>query len=188
MIYFTSDWHLGHRAALKFTDRPFHDVEEEAEILIRNTNELCSKEDDLYILGDFAYRIGRINAECYLSCLQPKLHLLRGNHDKQYNPHLFVELAEYLEITYAGSTFSLFHYPIESWYRMHYGGYMIHGHIHSIGKDYNLRMRSEGKRKYDVGVDANDFRPVSVEEIVQFFEGMPILNKAKQGEKEHEEV
>lgn len=46
---------------------------------------------------------------------------------------------------------------------------MLHGHIHSTG-EYNERNRVEGIRRYDVGVDANHFYPVSLDEIWEFFE------------------
>lgn len=44
---------------------------------------------------------------------------------------------------------------------------MLHGHIHS-DKDYNLNNKEVGIKRYDVGVDANGFRPVSVDEILCF--------------------
>jgi calcineurin-like phosphoesterase family protein len=53
---------------------------------------------------------------------------------------------------------------------MLYGTIMCHGHIHSK-PDYNERNRSIGIRRYDVGVDANNFRPVALEDIVEFFAG-----------------
>lgn len=58
--------------------------------------------------------------------------------------------------------------PFESLEKMHYGSYMLHGHIHSTG-DYNLQNRERGVFRYDVGVDANQFTPVSLEQIVDFF-------------------
>ena len=44
--------------------------------------------------------------------------------------------------------------------RMH-GGFGLRG--------YNDHNRMQGIRRYDVGVDANDYRPVSAEDIVAFF-------------------
>ena len=35
---------------------------------------------------------------------------------------------------------------------------------------YNEQNRNENIRRYDVGVDANEFYPVSVETDVEFFE------------------
>ena len=36
--------------------------------------------------------------------------------------------------------------------------------------DYNEANRADGQRRYDVGVDANNFFPVSSKQIVSFFE------------------
>ena len=36
--------------------------------------------------------------------------------------------------------------------------------------DYNERNRAEDVKRYDIGVDANNFFPVSVKQIIDFFE------------------
>lgn len=59
MIYFTSDLHLGHANSIEFTNRPFSNVDEMNETLVRNINDIVSKKDELWILGDFAYKVGR---------------------------------------------------------------------------------------------------------------------------------
>lgn len=46
----------------------------------------------------------------------------------------------------------------------------LHGHQHNKPV-YNLQQKQVGIKRFDVGVDANDFRPVSLESIVSFFEG-----------------
>ena len=50
----------------------------------------------------------------------------------------------------------------------------FHQHNH---RDYNELMRSKGIRRYDVGVDANEFYPVSIDEIIDFMEGSNESNK-----------
>jgi calcineurin-like phosphoesterase family protein len=64
---------------------------------------------------------------------------------------------------------------------------MLHGHIHSrpplptgvepkddfdatFRRGYNERNRDPDIRRYDVGVDANNYRPVSAAHILEFFE------------------
>ena len=44
---------------------------------------------------------------------------------------------------------------------------MLHGHIHSDGS-YNLSNREAGIKRYDVGVDANKYLPVSIKQIEEF--------------------
>lgn len=49
---------------------------------------------------------------------------------------------------------------------------MLHGHIHSWGSDYNELNRMQGIYRYDVGMDANGLRPVSIEEVDAWFAGI----------------
>ena len=57
---------------------------------------------------------------------------------------------------------------IEYWNKDSHGSYNLHGHSHNhLG--YNLLNRANGRRQFDVGVDANEFKPVSLEAIVKFF-------------------
>lgn len=51
MIWFTSDLHLGHRAAISMCERPFETIEEMNEILICNFNSCVKKNDTVYILA-----------------------------------------------------------------------------------------------------------------------------------------
>ena len=60
------------------------------------------------------------------------------------------------------------HYPMLSWPKKNSGGIQLHGHIHSDEK-YNLQNREDNNRRFDVGVDANGFYPVSIKQIIEFF-------------------
>lgn len=81
----------------------------------------------------------------------------------------------------------LMHYPILDWDGIRRGTLMLHGHIHSLpakkgqppeGPDgtqhdhtlvgYNEWCRLHGIARYDVGVDANGYRPVSIQQILTF--------------------
>jgi len=48
---------------------------------------------------------------------------------------------------------------------------MLHGHIHSDGL-YNLSNLETGIKRYDVGVDANGYYPVSINQIENFFKSI----------------
>ena len=45
----------------------------------------------------------------------------------------------------------------------------MHGHIHG-DENYNLQNKEDYVLRYDVGVDANGFYPVSVKQILSFFD------------------
>ena len=169
MIWFTSDLHLGHRAAINMCGRPFETVEEMNETIIRNFNSCVKKNDIVYILGDIAHRTPGVEVNRLINRLNGKKILCKGNHDKKYDVDLFEGIYDFLEIAVHGVNISLMHYPMMSWPKSHYGSLHLHGHIHSKG-DYNLQQKSDGVLRYDVGVDANEFYPVSIEQIKIFFE------------------
>lgn len=180
MIYFTSDLHLGHENAIKFTDRPFHSAEEMNETLIENYNSLVSADDTVYILGDLSFRIPTEQAEQLIARLNGTKVFLQGNHDKEYNPSLFSETGVYKEIFYQKHCLCLMHYPMLEWRNSRHGSIHLHGHIHSVagkaydisgfsGTSYNQDNRDRGIMRYDVGVDANNYFPVSIEKIFDFF-------------------
>ena len=81
----------------------------------------------------------------------------------------FVEIREFMTVSLNGIYFALMHYPLLSWPKKNSGSIHIHGHIHS-DESYNLKNREEGIFRYDAGVDANQFLPVSVQQVIRFFE------------------
>ena len=183
MVYFTSDLHLGHTNAIEFTNRPFSSVGEMNRVLIQNINDMVGIDDELWILGDFAYKVGREEVRRMREQIKCKhVHLIAGNHDKDYSQDgIFQSVQHYKELKTVYGRFILFHYPILEWNAAHYGSVHLHGHIHSTGKynEDNLKKKycdrltyghsskevDLGLRIYDVGVDANDFKPVSLEHI-----------------------
>lgn len=185
MIYFTSDLHLGHANAIEFKNRPFLNVEHMNSVLIENINNTVRPDDELWILGDFAYKISVDEALALRKEIRCRhLHLIKGNHDKNYSQsNIFQSVQDYKELKTEYGRLVLFHYPILEWNAAHYGTVHLHGHIHSTS-DYNtknlsLRYRDRfpyghapkdpnlNLRIYDVGVDANEYCPVSLETIAE---------------------
>lgn len=167
MIWFTSDLHLGHKAAVDMCGRPFETVEEMTETLIMNFNSCVRKDDTVYILGDLSHRITLEEANRLIARLNGKKILCKGNHDKKYDPALFEEIHDFLELHVDGMNISLMHYPMMEWPKSRHGSVHLHGHIHSTG-EYNLQQREDGILRYDVGVDANHYFPVSLKQVKEF--------------------
>ena len=97
-----------------------------------------------------------------------KKYLISGNHDKNYDPGLFEDVRDFMTVSLNGRYFALMHYPMLSWPKKNSGSIQLHGHIHAR-MDYNEQNRKEGILRYDVGVDANSFYPISVKQIIDFF-------------------
>ncbi len=171
MLWFTSDLHLGDEQIMRFAARPWRNVAEMADALIDNINACVRPADDLYLLGDIAYHLTPEKAAAYLRRLSCEhIHLLFGNHDREWASG--ADLAsqdDYLEIHYRGRKLCLMHYPLLSWNGMYRGSFQLHGHIHSKGPSYNLSDRERGYFRYDVGVDANEYRPVSFADLLAFY-------------------
>ena len=174
MIYFTSDLHFYHDKIIRHCDRPFRDAQEMNEKIIQNWNNTVSPDDEVYILGDVTMK-GPEQAFAVLSRLAGKKYLVHGNHDYFVDNHawkeydwLFLWVKEYFELVVNNQKFVLFHYPIAEWADFYKGSIHLHGHQHNKAVYNHQQLQSALRRQYDVGVDANDFRPVSLEEVWLF--------------------
>ena len=80
--FYISDLHqqFGHANILRFDNRPFSNVQDMERTIIKNWNERVTKDDTVYILGDFCWGLEdewiRI-----LDQLNGMKVLIRGNHD-----------------------------------------------------------------------------------------------------------
>ena len=172
MIYFTADLHLNHSGIIQMCDRPFSNVDEMNRMLIANINARVKQHDTLYILGDVAHKGTVEEANRLIAQIKGKKILIRGNHDRQYDERLFEDVRNFLEENLNGRHFALFHYPIEEWPRKWHGSIHLHGHQHNK-PEYNVRMREQGLLRYDVGVDANHYCPISLQEVLAFIQSEP---------------
>lgn len=82
MRFFTADNHWRHANILKYCPtREYKTIEEHDRINTENWNETVGKDDDIYVLGDWAFSdiatIKQINKN-----LSGKKHLIIGNHDR----------------------------------------------------------------------------------------------------------
>lgn len=78
---------------------------------------------------------------------------------------LFTSVQGYLELEIDKQALVLSHYPVEEWFDMdRKGAFMLHGHVHH---ELDKCETNTKYRRMDVGIDWNDFRPYSFEEIVR---------------------
>ena len=187
MLYFTSDLHFYHKRIIEYCQRPFENVSEMNAILIENWNKTVQPKDDVIILGDFCFGT-KAKWRNILNQLNGTKYLIIGNHDKddQIPNEMFESVGYYDEINYEKRKFCLMHYPIESWNTAFRGGYQLHGHIHSKDKAIHRVCKTgifennpggnEEEIKYgvrmDVGVDAWNYYPVSINEIIRIGENI----------------
>jgi calcineurin-like phosphoesterase family protein len=140
------------------------------EALIGNWNRVVHRDDDVYILGDLTMKPAD-EAHRYISELKGRKYLIRGNHDRfinKYEPYItdFIWIKDYDVLRYGDKQLVLFHYPIAEWYGASRGSIHLYGHVHN-SEAVNEKMKSAAVGfAYNVGVDCNDYRPVSINDIL----------------------
>ena len=146
-------------------NRPFVDVNDMEEKLIKNWNKKVTNEDTVYVLGDFCFKTSKQDAIRILKQLNGKKILIKGNHDKYAGQRDFDEcfekVCDYLQITEDKQQIILSHYPIIDYAGMYYGAKMIYGHIHNHYVPH--------KNMYCVSVECINYEPVTVDEIIEIY-------------------
>jgi len=179
MIYFLADPHFDHENVLKFEKRPFETIEEMAIQILYNINEVVKPEDTLVLVGDvcFGHRKHWRRVLDLIDC--KNVVLVRGNHDRTFPANLPVIVVEEMRMKICKQNVIVSHYPFRyPWYKHWWGllrgrkpryrerrpkddgkSFVIHGHTH--GKE-----KTKG-RMINVGVDAREFKPVSMAQIMR---------------------
>lgn len=167
-IFFTSDLHLLHPKIVKIQDRPTT-IEEHDEWLINRINSKVGKKDELYILGDVSMA-PRIPTESLIDKMNGKKHLILGNHDNNIKTsNRFESISQIKDFIFKGKErihIVLCHYPMRAWNRSHYGSYHLYGHVHGSLKP--------GIQSFDIGVDSNNYYPLSLREVLEKFKELNI--------------
>lgn len=194
-VYFTSDTHFGHENIIRYCNRPFRNAEEMNAELIRRWRETVPEDGIVFHLGDFAHGNARLWNDI-LSALTGRKYLILGNHDmkalRQGYMGRFEHVAQQMTIRVGGQAIVLNHNPF-----LCYGGsyrdvWQLFGHVHSglashTGLDHP-RLKMLFPLQYDVGVDNNDFRPISFAEVKAKIEGQVAAAKAAAGIKDDGDV
>ena len=131
MNYYISDMHIGHENVIRHDDRPFKSIDEMSNELVRRWNDKVSYNDDVYILGDFAWK-NALGSEVLIQ-LKGRKYLILGNHDKptEEMKAYFEWIKEIAVINDNGMQVVLCHYPIAHWYNQYRGAVHLYGHIHN---------------------------------------------------------
>jgi len=132
------------------------------EVLIGNWNTVVKPMDTVYVIGDFAMGDPRP----YLKRLYGDIYLIPGDHDVNKWPKDQV-LSMICPRSYRDQLIVLCHYPMLSWPRSHYGSWLLHGH-HHVGT-----LPFFPGKTMNVGVDKNQYCPVSWPEVVEYMKLQP---------------
>jgi len=187
-IHFTSDEHFGHRnVMLGFLDhktglptskpRPWGTLEEMTEGLIDRHNYVVKSGDLVYHLGDAFWRtFGVDNAIEVMQRLNGNHYYIFGNHEELFEEagrsvtlkHQFVWLKDRAKLKVQldptkskKQMIVLDHFAGRVWDKSHSGSWQLYGHSHGALPEQDDLL------SFDVGVDANNWYPVSIEEVAQ---------------------
>jgi calcineurin-like phosphoesterase family protein len=160
MIYFTGDTHFGDPRVLRLDRRPFFNMVEHDAALSRNWNETVDPKDEVWHLGDF---MSAKTGDCaeLLARLNGRKHLIIGNNDPATttNSPGWESVQHYAELRHNEHHLILCHYAFRTWNQMGKKSINLHGHSHGRLKPL--------PRQYDVGVDGQEFRPVTLEVLLK---------------------
>ena len=170
--FFTSDTHFNHANIIKFCNRPFKDVEQMNDVMIANWNSVISKDDTVFHLGDFCLGSAAEWTKI-LDRLNGKIYLIMGNHDlkniRQGFISRFEHVAMQMRIEIGKKRIYLCHYPFlcfEGSYKDDV--WQLFGHVHTRRSNSGIdagRLQYLYPTQYDVGVDNNNFTPVSFGQV-----------------------
>ena len=149
---------------IQYCNRPFANVEEMNEALIKNWNDRVKPGEVIYVIGDFALVKSPQEVMAFTKRLNGQKFLIQGNHDrfakqKRDDNYGFVKIIPYHEIKVDHQKVVMCHYAFKTWNGSHRGSWNLHGHSHgTLPRDMNARQ-------LDVGVDCQNYRPISFEEV-----------------------
>lgn len=167
MNFYTADLHFGHKNSLTYCNRPFANIGEMNECLIKNWNEFVTNHDTVYVLGDmFFYDLDQ--QKKIMRRLNGTKILIMGNHDihagtrtdiMKLNDYIFVGWEQVCGSYMINNGYGLVHDPaitnIDSEINW------LCGHVHGLFRKI--------KNVLNVGVDVNDYKPLSQEQIDKEF-------------------
>lgn len=168
-IFLIADTHFGHKGVCEFLNndgnklRPFNDVNEMDEVLVKNWNLVVNSKDKIYVLGDVV--INRKSLKT-LSRLNGEKVLIKGNHD-------IFRINEYLEYfkdvrgTHKLDSYILSHIPIHPDSIARWASGNIHGHLHSnnVKKIDEYKQEVIDDRYICVSVEQINYTPIAYEEL-----------------------
>jgi len=165
-IWWTSDFHAFHANIIKYCNRPFKDVIQMNETILQNYNMAVQENDIVFYLGDIAF--GEEHAKSFLDRMKGHIHFIVGNHDEKYLETIknrAETVSDLIDTEIFGQPITMSHYAMRVWHKSHFDSWNLVGHSHG-------RLQPNGKQ-YDVGVDNNNFSPVSFDTIRRVMQSRP---------------
>lgn len=171
MNYFASDFHLGHGKIIEYCNRPFKNVLEMDEIIIRNCNEIVGEDDTLFFLGDFCMKKSSEASDApqnafdyYRNQIKCKnIIFIDGNHDSNNGTKTIIES---IDIVFGGHKIHMTHNPRHARDDFKFN---FCGHTH--GNEGVFKKLGKKSVIVDLSCDCWEFKPVDINDINQSYSG-----------------
>lgn len=179
-VFFTSDTHFKHGNIIKYCNRPFESSSDMNNALVSNWNKVVAPNDIVFHLGDFCFG-DRKTWKSFCSKLNGTKYLIQGNHDRENEIYYegfelvcdIAQVAIYDNELEDYSTLILCHYCLTTWPGQWNGAVHCFGHSHTSPYSQNQAdydyIQHRALPSYDVGVDNNNFTPISYDELKTIF-------------------
>jgi calcineurin-like phosphoesterase family protein len=181
-IFLISDTHFSHKGIVKFLrsdgitkERPWDNIEEMDEALVKNWNSVVRPEDKVYHLGDVV--INR-SALPILNRLNGEKVLIKGNHDV-FRANEYLAYFKDIRGSHKLHDYVLTHIPIHPMSIERWNG-NFHGHLHSkrvmAANGFPEYTNINGKylesddidpRYFCVSVECINYTPISLDEAIK---------------------
>lgn len=158
-IFITSDHHFNHKNIIQYENRPFSNVEQMNIELIKLWNDVVSKHDVVYHLGDFSFG----SPGDFLKQLNGKVFLILGNHDKRIHKKLNYWYGQGFDKVYDRpiiiDNLILSHEPIVDY---NFSFINVHGHIHSN----KMEINNTNNKYINVSVEVTNYKPIPLNKLL----------------------
>jgi len=178
--YITSDLHLDHTNIIKYCKRPFLNTEDMNKTLIDNWNNIVSRRDRVYFLGDMSFgknrdiQIPSRPADYWMKKLNGDIFFIRGfsyEPSEERNQHDKISrtknVFDNLIIEYKGKKFYLVHDPANI--PSDWDGWAICGHHHNNKLEKYPFIDKKNKR-INISTELTKFRPVDMDDLIKKIE------------------
>lgn len=145
------------------------------ETIITNWNKVVKEKDLVYHLGDFmSWKEDDVGSNFFAAYndyrlqLNGKIFLVIGNHDKRIGspfPHNLTGKIALNTLRFSKKTIVMCHYAMRVWEASHFDSWHIYGHSHGGLEPFG--------KSWDVGVDNNNFTPISFDDLYKIMESRP---------------
>lgn len=190
-IFFTSDSHFSHSGICRGVStwperrgtRDFHSLGEMNDAIVTAVNSVVGPDDYLVHMGDWSFGGFESIQEFRKRIVCKNIILFLGNHDhhirnnkdgvqgyfKQVSSYDVVDIRKPEGNEIKKYQFVCCHFPIASWDGMNKKVPHLHGHVH-----LPPRLKVHEGRAMDVGMDGNNLKPYSLNEILKIMKDRPV--------------